>query len=94
MCDQGVELPNCDTLAYFHGMLDKHIDLVDRKLLQKQVITACEKVYSLFALHTEWINKGKLHPNVELGHRLLFAAVQDQLIHDYEMLFSERTPFN
>ena len=89
LCDQGVELPHWDTLAYFHGMLDKHIDLVDRRLLQKQIIPACEKVHSLFELHTEWINKGKQHPNVELGHRLLIAADQDQLIHDYDILLNQ-----
>jgi len=37
----------------------------------------------LFEPHTEWINKGKLHPSVELGHRLLIATDQHQLIQDY-----------
>jgi hypothetical protein len=47
----------------------------------------------LFEPHTEWINKGKQHPNVELGHRLMIATDQDQLIHDYEIIFSEKTPY-
>src|SRR5450759_4273676 len=89
LCDQGVEFTHWDTLAYFHGMLDKHIDLVDRRLLQKQLIPAGEKVHSLFEPHTEWINKGKQHPNVELGHRFLIAADQDQLIHDYDILLNQ-----
>jgi hypothetical protein len=58
-------------------------DLVDRRLLQGQKIAASEKVYSLFEPHTEWIAKGKLHPNVELGHRLLIATDQHGLIQDY-----------
>ena len=89
LCDQGVEFTHWDTLAYFHEMLNKHIDLVDRRLLQKQVIPAREKVHSLFEPHTEWINKGKQHPNVELGHRLLIATDQDQLIHDYDILLNQ-----
>jgi hypothetical protein len=89
LCDQGVEFTHWDRLAYFHGMLDKHIDLVDRRLLQKQIIPAGEKVHSLFEPHTEWINKGKQHPNVELGHRLLIATDQDQLIQDYEVLLNQ-----
>ena len=89
LCDQGVEITHWDRLAYFHGMLDKHIDLVDRRLLQKQIIPTSEKVYSLFEPHTEWINKGKQHPDVELGHRLLIAADQDQLIHDYDILLNQ-----
>jgi len=89
LCDQGVEENHWYTLAYFHGMLDKHIDLVDRRLLQKQIIPSSEKVYSLFEPETEWINKGKQHPNVELGHRLLIATDQDQLIHDYDILLNQ-----
>lgn len=89
LCDQGVEAPHWNTLAYFHGMLDKHIELVDRRLLQKQVIPVGEKVYSLFEPHTEWINKGKQHPNVELGHRLLVATDQDRLIQDYDTLLNQ-----
>lgn len=85
LCDQGVEHSHWETLAYFHQMLDKHLDLVDRRLLQGQAIPVAEKVYSLFEPHTEWINKGKLHPAVELGHRLLIATDQDQLIQDYDV---------
>jgi len=87
LCGQGVETLHWEALAYFHEMLDKHIDLVDRRLLQKQIIPAGEKVHSLFEPHTEWINKGKR--NVELGHRLLIAVDQDQLIHDYDILLNQ-----
>ncbi len=83
LCDQPVDRADWDGLAYFEQMLDKHLDLVDRRLLQGQTIAASEKIYSLFEPHTEWINKGKLHPSVELGHRLLIATDQHQLIQDY-----------
>jgi hypothetical protein len=83
LCDQPVDSADWDTLAYFQQMLDKHLDLVDRRLLQEQKIPASEKVYSLFEPHTEWITKGKLHPSVELGHRLLIATDQHHLIQDY-----------
>ncbi len=84
LCDQTVDQADWDVLAYFQQMLDKHLDLVDRRLLQGQVIPTAEKVYSLFEPHTEWLTKGKLHPPVELGHRLLIATDQHQLIQDYE----------
>jgi len=83
LCDQPVEQAHWEELAYFQQMLDKHLDLVDRRLLQGQTIGAQEKVFSLFEPHTEWINKGKLHPSVELGHRLLIATDQHGLIQDY-----------
>jgi len=85
LCDQAVDQAHWEKLAYFHAMLDKQIDLVDRRLLQGQTIPASEKVYSLFEPHTEWVNKGKLHPSVELGHRLLIATDRDQLIQDYDL---------
>ena len=85
LCDQPVELAHWEGLEYFHRMLDQHLDLVDRRLLREETIPAHEKVFSLFEPHTEWIQKGKQRPNVELGHRLLIATDQHQLIQDYEV---------
>jgi len=89
LCDQGVELPLWEALAYFHGMLAKHLDLVARRLLKEETIPAHEKVFSLFEPHTEWIQKGKQRPNVELGHRLLIATDQHQLVQDYDVPVGE-----
>ena len=85
LCDQPVDAAHWEALAYFHRMLDKHLDLVERRLLQEETIPAHEKVFSLFEPHTEWIQKGKQRPNVELGHRLLIATDQHQLIQDYDV---------
>ena len=84
LCDQPVDRAHWEALAYFHRMLDKHLDLIQRRLLQEETIPAHEKVFSLFEPHTEWIQKGKQRPNVELGHRLLIATDQHQLIQDYD----------
>ncbi len=83
LCAPPIAAAHWEALAYFHGHLDKHIDLVERRLLQGETIPAAEKVFSLFEPHTEWIQKGKQRPNVELGHRLLVASDQHHLIHDY-----------
>jgi hypothetical protein len=85
LCDQPVEMAHWEELAYFHRMLAKHLDLVQRRLLNEETIPAHEKVFSLFEPHTEWIQKGKQRPNVELGHRLLIATDQHQLIQDYDV---------
>ena len=85
-CDQAVDTARWERLAYFHAMLDKHLDLVERRLLKAETIPAHEKVFSLFEPHTEWIQKGKQRPNVELGHRLLLATDQHQIIQDYDVL--------
>lgn len=85
MCDQAVDAAHWEALGYFHGMLDKHLGLVERRLLKEEKIPAAEKIFSIFEPHTEWIQKGKLRPNVELGHRLLIATDQHQLIHDHDV---------
>ena len=86
LCDLSVTAPRWEPLAYFQAMLAKHLDLVARRLLNEETIPAHEKVFSLFEPHTEWIQKGKQRPNVELGHKLLLATDQQQLIQDYAVL--------
>ncbi len=85
LCDQPVELAQWEALEYFQRMLAKHVELVQRRLLKEETIPAHEKVFSIFEPHTEWIQKGKQRPNVELGHRLLLATDQHQLIQDYDV---------
>jgi hypothetical protein len=85
LCDQPVDAAHWEALEYFHRMLDKHLGLVQRRLLNEETIPAREKVFSLFEPHTEWIAKGKQRPNVELGHRFLIATDQHQLIQDYDV---------
>jgi len=85
LCDQAVDAAHWEALCYFHAMLDKHLDLVERRLLQEETIPAAEKVFSLFEPHTEWIAKGKQRPHVELGHRLLVATDQHELVQDYDV---------
>ena len=86
LCDQPVDLAAWEALEYFQRMLDKHLDLVARRLLNGETIPAHEKMFSLFEPHTEWIQKGKQRPNVELGHKFLIATDQQQLIQDYAPL--------
>jgi len=89
LCDLSAAAPRWEQLAYFHAMLAKHLDLVERRLLKAETIPPHEKVFSLFEPHTEWIQKGKQRPNVELGHKLLLATDQQQLIQDYAVLLGE-----
>src|SRR3972149_3700307 len=72
-----------ETMEYFHGMLNKHIDLVERRVLRGEQIPVGEKVYSLFEPHTEWLYKGKANKRVELGHNILVASDQWGFIVDH-----------
>jgi hypothetical protein len=81
-----LELARRESLDYFHTMMIKQLDLVERRLLQGQTIPHEEKVFSLFEPHTEWIKKGKLFPPVELGHKVLLTTDQNELILDYRVM--------
>ena len=48
LCDPPVDTAHWEALAYFHRMLDKHLDLIQRRLLHEETIPAHEKVFSLF----------------------------------------------
>ena len=69
-----------ESLKYYRDMLKKHIDLVDRRILQGEQIPHSEKVFSIHEPDTEWLKKGKTHPNVELGHNVLIATDQFHFI--------------
>lgn len=65
-----------ETLEYFYEMLNKQIDLVDRRVLRNETIPSEEKIHSLFEPHTEWLYKGKANKRVELGHKILVTSDQ------------------
>jgi hypothetical protein len=71
------------TLEYFHGMLNKQIDLVERRVIRDETIPAEEKIHSLFEPHTEWLYKGKSNKRVELGHNILVTSDQWGFIVDH-----------
>ena len=73
-------------LGYFYEMLVKHIDLVDRRLLNGEVIPSSEKLYSIFETHAEWLTKGKKFKPVEIGHNVLIATDQFNFIIHHQVL--------
>ncbi|MEM7657144.1 MAG: transposase [Bacteroidota bacterium] len=67
-------------LAHYQALLDKHIDLVRRRLIEGEKIPHADKLFSIFEPHTEWINKGKKHKAVELGLKVLVATDEHHFI--------------
>jgi len=70
----------------YHHALIKHLDLIERRVLKGETIPHAEKDFSLFEPHTKWINKGKVSPAVELGHKVLITTDQYSLILDYKVM--------
>ena len=76
-------------LEYYQSMLIKHIDLVERRLIKGEEIPHHEKLFSIFETYTEWINKGKQNPNVELGKNFQVTTDQFNLAVDYKIMENE-----
>lgn len=76
-------------LERFMDLLHKHIDLLERRVLKGEKILHSEKMFSIFEQYTEWITKGKMRPNVELGKRASITTDQYHLIVDYLIMDHE-----
>lgn len=77
-------------LEHFMGLMGKHIDLVERRVLKGEKIPHQEKMFSIFETYTEWITKGKMNPSVELGKKLAITTDQFGLIIDYRVMENEQ----
>lgn len=77
-------------LEHYISLTKKHIDLLQRRVMEGEQIPHCEKMFSIFEDYTEWVTKGKLSPNVELGKKLGITTDQFDLIVDYELMDHEQ----
>ena len=73
-------------LDRYMDFLGKHIDLLERRVIKGEQIPHEEKIFSIFEEYTEWVTKGKSHPNVELGKKLAITTDQYNLIVDYRIM--------
>ncbi len=67
-------------------MMEKHIDLLERRVIKGETIPHKEKLFSIFETYTEWKTKGKRNPDVELGKNLQVTTDQYHLIIDFEIM--------
>ncbi len=76
-------------LERFIELTDKHIDLLERRVLKGEKIPHSEKLFSIFEEYTEWITKGKKRPSVELGKKVSITTDQYNLIIDHYVMENE-----
>ncbi len=81
-----ININKFNELLYFQQQLVNHIDLVRRRLIYRETIPHHEKVFSLFEPYTEWIKKGKIRRNVELGLRVAIATDQYGFILGHQVM--------
>lgn len=76
-------------LKQFVLMLDKHVNLLERRVINGEKIPHGEKVFSIFEPHAEWLTKGKLHDGVVIGHNVLISTDQYHFIVDHHVAEKE-----
>ncbi len=74
------------SLERFLALMNKHIDLLERRIIKGETIPQNEKIFSIFETYTEMIKKGKQHPNVELGKTFAITSDQFHLIVDFQVI--------
>jgi hypothetical protein len=75
-----------DELEIYIRLTVKFIDQLDRRVLKGETIPHEEKLFSIFEQYTQWINKGKSNPSVELGKVLAITTNQNNLIIHHKIL--------
>lgn len=80
------DLKHLYDLERFIAFTIKHIDLLERRIIKGETIAHSEKMFSVFETYTEWINKGKSNPSVELGKRFSITTDQYNLIVDNQIM--------
>ncbi len=73
-------------LERFMELLHKHINLLERRIIKVEDIPHEEKMFPIFEQYTEWVTKGKMRPNVELGKKVSITTDQFNLIVDYDIM--------
>ena len=80
-----------EELYYYEQMLDKHIDLVERRIIKGEKIAHGEKIFSIFEPYTEWIQKGKSGRSaVELGLKVAIGTDQYGFILAHRVMEKEQ----
>ncbi|MCF6269575.1 MAG: transposase [Melioribacteraceae bacterium] len=79
-----------EELNYYEQMLDKHIDLVERRLVKEETIPHEEKIFSIYEPYTEWINKGKSGNRIELGLKIAICTDQYGFILHHRVMKKEQ----
>ncbi len=87
-----IDVANIIDLERFMKLINKHIDLVERRIIKGEKIPGGEKLFSIFEGYTGWIIKGEQRPSVELGKKLSITTDHFGLIAGYVIMENEPGP--
>lgn len=75
-----------EQIRRFLAHAKRQINQIERRVILGETIPSCEKVFSIFEPHTEWIVKGKAGVPVELGLRVCVLEDQHQFILHHKVM--------
>ena len=71
-------------LAHYLPLVGRIIHQTHQRVIEGIMLSADEKLYSLFEEHTELIQRGKAGKPIEFGHKILLAQTGEKFIHYYQ----------
>ena len=74
------------TIDHYAKLGDRVIDQARRRVLKGEQVPTEEKVYSIFQVHTDLIQRGKVQKPIEFGHKIFLAESARGLITQYCVL--------
>lgn len=75
-----------NTLDYFVQATLTVVSQAERRVIKGEQVPNQEKIFSVFEIHTELINRGKFPVPIEFGHRCVFIEDQAGFIVDFHVL--------
>lgn len=75
-----------DELSFVIILAEKIMDMANRRIFLNEKIENREKIFSIFELHTELINRGKFPVSIEFGHKIFLHQSESKFIIDYSVM--------
>ena len=77
-------------LELFIPRVERVIDQARRRVFYGEMLSADEKIYSIFEEHTELLKRGKAGKPIEFGHKVLLGQTSEKFISQYQVLRRRR----
>ncbi len=66
--------------------IEKALRVAKRAWIDREVVPAKERIFSIFEHHTELIKRGRRHKPVEFGHMVLLGQTNEKFITQYDVM--------
>ena len=82
--------PDREELKHYFPLARRVMYQARRRIFDGEMLSATEKLYSIFEEHTELIKRGKAGKAIEFGHKMLLGQTGEKYISQYLVMPSKR----